>query len=496
MLVETAQRAMRLSSLDGVRTSRSEHRGERTVHAAVSDRIWTHGWTEVIDGEHTRRMRALDRGNRRWRLTPGPESSQAQRGHHRMRDFQDDLPACPHHLGCDVDHHASDGGGITGHRYHLAQHIFLEGLREKEGDQHTVVEGGIGRKPFEGECLTAKIFQPAMREFVGSSAMVAGDERRGLGPVSAVIDGCVGQHRGIHPQVGQDNRVRTGKVQQALSIRFRHGSGVQRPVVPCPALTPPPELQILPFLMPIVIGRPLSGGLRPDIGFDRLVHFPRHDDAHLQLVTGPQNGFIEKATIEADDDHDLGSASLPHQGHHPAEHIDNGVARVAVLASPAKDRIDNLARPDHLQGLKAFDAFVGGLDAMPCRGLVVIQDHGIDGGLDHPGARQLEPPHTQLIEDRAEAPARRPRKGFEQPLHRMGRRQLGTRGLKRGGISRIPLQVIEIPQVPAGAVQEETEELLEEGPKRQALPAFAERAKGLFQERRNLDLREVADEEG
>jgi len=56
--------------------------------------------------------------------------------------------------------------------------------------------------------------------------------------------------------------------------------------------------------------------------------------------------------------------------------------------------------------------------------------------------------------------------------------------------------VIEIPQMPAGAVQEETEELLEEGLKREALTAFAERAKGILQERGNLDLREVADEEG
>lgn len=236
--------------------------------------------------------------------------------------------------------------------------------------------------------------------------------------------------------------------------------------------------------------------MRPDICLARLVHLPRHDDAHLPLVTGPQDGFIEKAAIETDDDPHLGATSLAHQGHLPAEHRDDGVTSVAVRTPRAKDGIDNLARSDHLQGLKAFDFFVGGLYALLCQGLVVIQHHGIDGGLNHLRAQQLEPPDTQLIEDRAEGAACRPRKGFEQPFHRMGRPQLDGGTHRGGGIPRIRLQIIEIPQMPAGAVQEETEELLEERPKRQALPVFAERAKGLFQERRNLNLREVADEEG
>ncbi len=468
---------------------------EMTCHAAVSARIWTNGWTELMDGEHTRRMLSLGRGNRRRRLAPCPELRESQRGHHRVCDFQDDLASCPNHLGRDVDHHSPHRGGVTGDRQHLDQHILLEGLREEEGNQHAVVKRGIGRKPFEGELLKAKIFQPAMREFVRSPAMMAGDERRGLGPVGAVVDGRVGEHRGIHPQVGQDDIVGTRKVQQALPIGFCNGPCVQCPVVPRPALTPPPELQILPLLVPIVIGRPPSGILGPDIRFDRRVHLPRHDDAHLQLVTGPQDGLIEKPTVETNDDHHVGPAGLAHQGDHPAEHIDNGMARIAVLASPAKDGVDNLARPDHLQGLEPFDFFVGGLHPVPFRGLVVIQYHGIDGGLDHPGARQLEPPDTQLIEDRAEAPARRPRKGFEQPLHRMRRGQLGTGGLKRGRISRIRLQMIKIPQVPTRPVEQETEQLLKEGPEGQTLAVFAERAKGLFQERRDLDLREVADEE-
>jgi len=172
------------------------------------------------------------------------------------------------------------------------------------------------------------------------------------------------------------------------------------------------------------------------------------------------------------------------------------MARIAVLAPPTKDGVHNLARPDHLQGLKAFDFFVGGLHPVSLRRLVVIQHHGIDGGLDELGTRQLQPPHKQLIENATKASAGHPRKGFEKSFHRMRRRQLGRGRLERGRIPRIGLQVIKVSQVPTGPVEQETKELLEEGPKGEAFAAFTEMAKGFLQERRKLDFCEVAHKEG
>ena len=159
----------------------------------------------------------------------------------------------------------------------------------------------------------------------------------------------------------------------------------------------------------------------------------------------------------------------------------------------SKDLVDNLAQPDHLQRLKVLDFLIRRLQPVPFgRLVVVIQHHGINRRLDHPMAHQLEPPPKHVIEDRAEASPGHPVKGFEKTVHRMRRGNLGVGRLQSG---RIP-QVIEIPQMTACAVKEETEELLEEGLKREVLTAFAERAKGILQERGNLDLREVADEEG
>ncbi|MEO8324636.1 MAG: hypothetical protein ABI618_02225 [Nitrospirota bacterium] len=70
----------------------------------------------------------------------------------------------------------------------------------------------------------------------------------------------------------------------------------------------------------------------------------------------------------------------------------------------------------------------------------------------------------------------------------MQRSHVGAGGLDHGGIPRIGLQMIKILQVPTCPVGEETEELLKEGPERQALGAFAEMAKGLLHEWCDLDL--------
>jgi len=48
--------------------------------------------------------------------------------------------------------------------------------------------------------------------------------------------------------------------------------------------------------------------------------------------------------------------------------------------------------------------------------------------------------------------------------------------------------MIKVSQGPTGAVEQETKELLEEGPKGEAFAAFTEMAKGFLQERAELDF--------
>jgi len=221
--------------------------GNETCPSAFPARIWTDGWAKLRDWVHPRRMTPLGVGNRRGGLTPCPELSEPQSGHHRLRHFQDTLPPCPDPLSRAINHHSLYRGSVTGDRQHLDQHLLLEGLREDEGDQQAIGERGIGRQPLAGACFTAKIFQPAMRLFVRPPTMVAGVDGARLGPVGAVVDGRGGEHRRVHAQVGQHDVVGARKVQEALPIGFRHGPRVQCAGVPCPAYTLPAELQILPL---------------------------------------------------------------------------------------------------------------------------------------------------------------------------------------------------------------------------------------------------------
>ena len=145
-------------------------------------------------------MASLSRSNWGRRLTPGPELIESQRRHHRVRDVHDDLVPRPDHLGRDVDHHPVSRRGVTGDRQHVDQHIVFEGLREEEGNEHTVVEHGIGRKSLEGERLDAKILQPTMRQFVRAPSMVAGNKRLGPGPMGTLPRWWRGRARqGSHP---------------------------------------------------------------------------------------------------------------------------------------------------------------------------------------------------------------------------------------------------------------------------------------------------------
>lgn len=125
-----------------------------------------------------------------------------------------------------------------------------------------------------------------------------------------------------------------------------------------------------------------------------------------------------------------------------------------------ENRIPRLLRPGFGQTRVDWSDEQRGLEADD----VVIEHLGLDRCLDHLRTHQLESPGKQLIENCAEALAGRPRKRFEELFHRMRRSQLVAGRLDDRRIPRVRLEMIEIPQVPTRAVEQETKELLEEGP--------------------------------
>lgn len=85
--------------------------------------------------------------------------------------------------------------------------------------------------------------------------------------------------------------------------------------------------------------------------------------------------------------------------------------------------------------------------------------------------------------------------GSEKSLDSMGGEEILRVTLNGCGITLVFLKGIKVNQMPAGAIQKETEQLLEHLTDRLAFPALAHRAKESFKMRIKLDPSKIADKE-
>jgi len=74
-----------------------------------------------------------------------------------LGDLEGALAAGAHDRGGDVDHLASEAGGVGGGRQDLLGDVPLEGFEEEEGHQGGVVEGGVRLEALEGELLVPAV---------------------------------------------------------------------------------------------------------------------------------------------------------------------------------------------------------------------------------------------------------------------------------------------------------------------------------------------------
>jgi hypothetical protein len=128
--------------------------------------------------------------------------------------------------------------------------------------------------------------------------------------------------------------------------------------------------------------------------------------------------------------------------------------------------------------------------------LVVVHHHRVDAEHDHLRPGLLEPPEEELLQDPAKAPVLRSAEGPEEALHGVRGGQALRYGFDRAGVARVLLQRVEVDQVPARAVEEEAERLLEQLRGRQSLRVLANRAEHPPQFGENPDASQVAGEEG
>ncbi len=394
--------------------------------------------------------------------------------------LKDDSTRVADQFGCNVDDLASEGGRIGSNWDCGSANVFFERFVEVEGQQHGVIEGGILGELGKGELLGSKIFESAMHQFILAPVVVIEDE--GF-RVQESVQSCFLElflEKPVVANVGVEDGMRTGKVKEQLTV------GTDFPTVDGPAEllpTSPPisELDVLPEsslvfeARPSLLGSPLSKGLHI------AVELAGTKVADLQCFKRREQLLIKKPGIASDDNGNVPSIVLADLPYDMINHLLDGIGMIAVVIPGAKHGIDQKTVPCHLQRRKPLDLLVRGSDSMPLAGVMVVQNHRIDPEDDNLGLGQLQSPQEKLLQESAEKVNPRPPKGPEEPLHAMAGQQGFRNTFNHPGITRIFPQMIEIGQVPTGAIHKKTEELLEDFNNRLAFPASTDRPKKAFQ---------------
>jgi len=384
----------------------------------------------------------------------------------RPRDLKLQHAASTHDFCCDVDHFSSQCVRIGCDRDNFTADILLEGLVEEERNAHEIVECGIGAKALEGKPLIGEFLEDAKGQLAPAAMMVAPDDP-------------VGREHGVearltellidpiaHAEIGIKHRARPGKGEQELIV-FGHRPGEKRSTKTLPTTPAISELHIFPNtavfdLLGSKVAPPCVLGDFSDRIGDIGVELSAADVSHIAGLHGLEEFLVHVSAVEMKNDGNIFAVAATDQVHHASDHPHGPMAVIAVPVAGLKHRIDDKALPGHLEGTKSPVLFVGGHHALSLVSVIVVHAHEIDIEQDDRRPADLEPPHKELKQDPATHPDQRPREGLTESLDRMGGSHAARRSLDRGRVARILLQGVEVAQVATGAVEEETENLLEE----------------------------------
>src|SRR2546422_8010336 len=112
-----------------------------------------------------------------WRLLAArPQGIQFEALHDGFGDLQDDRASSPHDLCSHVYQPTAYRRGIAGDGQDILEVVFLESLKQKEGDHHQIIESLVGSEPLEWHLLGSKFFQSAVGQFIGAPLMVVIDQ--------------------------------------------------------------------------------------------------------------------------------------------------------------------------------------------------------------------------------------------------------------------------------------------------------------------------------
>ena len=243
--------------------------------------------------------------------------------------------------------------------------------------------------------------------------------------------------------------------------------------------------------------KPLPTAMIPIGGhlFDVFIHLSATDIADMKRFTQSENLLIEKAAIHANDDRYI-DAVLPFDfDDHMPNHVQHGVAMIGMLVSAPENRIDDETPPVHLQGLKPLSLFVGGFNALPTKGIIIVHHHRIDTQLDQFWLGDLQSPKKKGLQKATKHKYAHPGKTVEKAFDLMGGGHMASRCLDTTGIALIVFELVKVGQMPTGAVYEEAQHLLEKLRYANAFSVFAKCSKPALYPAVNLNLMQIGHEQ-
>ena len=173
------------------------------------------------------------------------------------------------------------------------------------------------------------------------------------------------------------------------------------------------------------------------------------------------------------------------------DHLLDRTAIVGVLVAATEDHIDNQSAPVLLQRLETFDSFVCRFDPVSALGIVVVQHHGVDAKLNQSETHKVKSPNKQMLQQTPEQIDPRPGKRIKKALDPVGEGHRTHSGFNASRIAAVLGQMVEIAQMPAGAVCHKTQHLFEYLKDRQPFFTFSDGAEKSVDQRKYFDTVQV-----
>ena len=228
------------------------------------------------------------------------------------------------------------------------------------------------------------------------------------------------------------------------------------------------------------------------MGFDERKEFATGHKKQIIGIEGGKIFGIEKSSVMADRDRDIGPIFRPDLLGQIGNHTHGLMLMIAMRPATAKPSIDGEALPVDLQRLKTLFPLISRADAMPFNSLIVVHHHGVHHQDDDPRLLDFQTPDEKAAQNSAEQWPAADGKQFEEAFDLMRGGQTIRTGFNTGGVAGVLAEFIEPRHGLSGAIHEKANDLMEKFQDRQPFEVFAQMAEGFDPNAEQADLKQIA----